>query len=149
MLLFWHQWVTSSYKYLYWKHWPLRVFMWCEHCVIFLSPPSQSVFTPRWNATFTWSHVYSDWRPSQTPHRYWMSLKQQAVAMTTSIITVCAIISITILGVDGQVWDESDIHMVLPATPTHQTSENIICTNIHASFTASVYPQSLRIEQRC
>lgn len=74
----------------------------------------------KWNVTFSWSHVCSEGRPSQTPpHHNRMSLRQRAVAMAPSRTTVCAIISIALVYGDGQVWDESDVHMVLPASRAH------------------------------
>lgn len=56
-----------------------------------------------------------------------MSLKQQAVAMEPSLTSVRTIISITSVSGDGQVWDESGVHMMLSASQAQQAEHIVLC----------------------
>lgn len=52
-----------------------------------------------------------------------MFVKQQAVAMAPSLTSDHTIISITSVSGDGQVWDESDVFMVLSASRAYQAEQ--------------------------
>lgn len=59
--------------------------------------------------TFCW-----EWRPSWTPPHH----NRMSVAMAPGFTTVHTSISAALVCVDGQVWDESDVHMALQASQT-------------------------------